>query len=230
MLEIDKLNARYGGLQALNDVSLKVSAGELVAIVGSNGAGKTTLLKSISGTVESSGSIKVAGKQVEHRKAHERSRDGIVHVPQGRHVFASMSVEENLEVAAIYRKGQQRLGFVYELFPALKEKRAQPAGNLSGGQQQMLAIGRGIMSEPVLLMLDEPSTGLAPALVDDIFDAIIRLREETKLTILLVEQRATSALAISDRAYVLEQGRIVLDGTSAELRRDDRVRQAYLGL
>lgn len=230
MLEVEKLNARYGGLQALEDVSLQIAAGELVAIVGSNGAGKTTLLKAISGTVDAKGVVRVDGKDVARQKAHTRSRSGIVHVPQGRHVFSSMSVEENLEVAAIYRRGQGRLDFVYELFPALKEKRRQPAGNLSGGQQQMVAIGRGIMSDPVLLMLDEPSTGLAPALVDDIFDAIIRLRDETKLTILLVEQRATSALAIADRAYVLEQGHIVLEGTSAELRHDDRVRQAYLGL
>jgi branched-chain amino acid transport system ATP-binding protein len=214
----------------LHDVALRADEGELIGIIGSNGAGKTTLLKAISGTVQASGTVRVKGAGIDGLPAYRRSRAGVIHVPQGRHVFLTMSIQENLEVAAIFRKGLGLLDVVYELFPALKIKRKQPAGILSGGQQQMLAIGRGIMSDPVLLMLDEPSTGLSPALVDDIFDAIIKLRTTRHLTILLVEQRATSALDISDRAYVIEQGRIVLTGRSADLRHNDRVRQAYLGL
>lgn len=229
MLEISDLSVSYGGLLALKGASMVVPAGAIVCIIGANGAGKTTLLKAISGTVTATGSITFAGMSLDGVPAHKRSRRGLVHVPQGRHVFTSMSVEENLKLAISYRGELRTLDFVYELFPTLAMQRHQPAGTLSGGQQQMVAIGRGIMAAPVVLMLDEPSTGLSPALVEHIFQAIARIREAHKMTILLVEQRATSALIISDQANVLEQGQIVLSGRSADLRNDDRVRRAYLG-
>lgn len=230
MLEANNLSVSYGGVPALRGVSVSVASGELVSVIGANGAGKTTLLKAVSGTVVATGDVRLRGTSIENVAAHLRSRLGLVHVPQGRHVFASMTVEENLLVAESYRGNSGNLAFVYDLFPALKAKRQQAAGTLSGGQQQMVAIGRGIMADPIVLMLDEPSTGLSPVLVDDIFDAIRRIRTARPITIVLVEQRATTALDISDRCYVIEQGRIVLSGLSADLRSDDRVRRAYLGL
>lgn len=230
MLKATNLTVSYGGLPALIDTSINVAAGELVSVIGANGAGKTTLLKALSGTVAASGSIIFNGKPIEALPAHMRSREGLIQVPQGRHIFASMTVEENLRVASTFRSAADGFSFVYDLFPALLTKRDETAGNLSGGQQQMLAIGRGIMSNPLLLMLDEPSTGLSPVLVEDILAAIRRLRELRHMTIILVEQRATAALDIADRSYVIEQGRIVLSGKSSELRTDDRVRRAYLGL
>jgi branched-chain amino acid transport system ATP-binding protein len=230
VLEVSNLSVSYGGVPALQGISIAVAAGELVSVIGANGAGKTTLLKAMSGIVTSDGTVTLDGARIETVPSHLRTRRGLIHVPQGRHVFASMSVEENLIVAESYRAKPDNLEFVYALFPDLKTKRRQPAGTLSGGQQQMVAIGRGIMSDPVVLMLDEPSTGLSPVLVEHIFDAIRRIREARPITIVLVEQRATTALDISDRSYVIEQGRIVLSGISAELRSDDRVRRAYLGL
>lgn len=229
MLRIENLSVNYGGLAALQDVSLTLAPRELVSIIGANGAGKTTLLRAISGTVPARGGVWFQDGDVSREKAHMRSRRGIVHVPQGRHVFGSLSVEENLQVAATYRGGRNGLDKVYELFPALHGKRRQTAGELSGGQQQMLAIGRGIMSDPLLLMLDEPSTGISPVLLDDIFEAILKMHAAQKMALVLVEQRATTALEISTRGYVLEQGRIVIEGASADLRSDDRVRRAYLG-
>ena len=231
MLSATNVSVRYSNLPALVDASIEVKEGELVSIIGANGAGKTTLLKALSATEKSSGTIIFNGTSLEGVPAHMRARQGLIHVPQGRHVFPSMSVHENLRVAGTFRGGTQAdFAFVYELFPALYTKRADAAGNLSGGQQQMVAIGRGIISDPLLLMLDEPSTGLSPVLVDDIFSAIRRLRELRRKTIVLVEQRATAALDIADRSYVIEQGRIVLSGRSSDLRTDDRVRRAYLGL
>jgi branched-chain amino acid transport system ATP-binding protein len=231
MLSASNISVRYNNLPALIDASIEVNEGELVSIIGANGAGKTTLLKALSGTEKSTGSVTFNGQSLDGMPAHVRTRQGLIHVPQGRHVFPSMSVEENLRVAGTFRGGTRAdFTFVYELFPALYAKRNDAAGNLSGGQQQMVAIGRGIVSDPLLLMLDEPSTGLSPVLVDDIFSAIGRLREMRRMTIVLVEQRATAALDIADRSYVIEQGRIVLSGRSADLRTDDRVRRAYLGL
>jgi branched-chain amino acid transport system ATP-binding protein len=231
MLSASNISVRYNNLPALIDASIEVNEGELVSIIGANGAGKTTLLKALSGTEKSTGSVTFNGQSLDGMPAHVRTRQGLIHVPQGRHVFASMSVDENLRVAGTFRGGTRAdFTFVYELFPALYAKRNDAAGNLSGGQQQMVAIGRGIVSDPLLLMLDEPSTGLSPVLIDDIFSAIGRLREMRRMTIVLVEQRATAALDIADRSYVIEQGRIVLSGRSADLRTDDRVRRAYLGL
>ena len=230
MLDARNLSVSYGGVPALHDASISVAASELVSVIGANGAGKTTLLKALSGTVAASGSVSLSGTPLDRMPPHLRSRRGLIHVPQGRHVFGSMSVEENLKVAESYRGKSNSLDFVYTLFPDLATKRLQPAGMLSGGQQQMVAIGRGIMSDPLVLMLDEPSTGLSPVLVENIFDAIRRIREARPITILLVEQRATTALDVSDRSYVIEHGRIVLSGPSSDLRNDDRVRRAYLGL
>ena len=230
MLEVSDLTVFYGGLKAIESVSISVTDNELVSIVGAYGAGKTTLLKAISGTVRSQGTVHFDGVDLGRTPAHRRTRLGVIHVPQGRHVFPAMTVEENLKVATSYRGSPGGYEIVYALFPALKDRRQQAAGTMSGGQQQMLAIGRGIMSEPKLLMLDEPSTGLAPTLVDAIFDAIMKMKGLRKMAIILVEQRATSALEISSRCYVLEQGRVVLSGNSNELRTDDRVRRAYLGI
>ena len=230
MLSANHLTVLYGGLKALDSASFTIEKEELVSIVGANGAGKTTLLKAISGTVDGAGEVNFEGADISRVPGFKRTRLGIIHVPQGRHVFPAMTVEENLDVAASYRGSKANFDFVCELFPILKERRAQAAGTLSGGQQQMLAIGRGLMSDPKLLMLDEPSTGLAPALVDDIFDAVLKMRELRKMAIVLVEQRASVALDISSRCYVLEQGHIVLSGNSRELRSDDRVRRAYLGM
>ena len=230
MLSAKGITVLYGGLKALDSASFTIAQEELVSIVGANGAGKTTLLKAISGTVASAGEVNFEGDDISRTPGFKRTRLGIIHVPQGRHVFPTMTVGENLDVAASYRGSKANFDFVYELFPILKERRAQAAGTLSGGQQQMLAIGRGLMSEPKLLMLDEPSTGLAPALVDDIFDAVLKMRQLRKMAIVLVEQRASVALDISSRCYVLEQGHVVLSGSSRELRSDDRVRRAYLGM
>ena len=230
MLEVSDISVAYRGIHALVAASLVVGAGELVSLVGANGAGKTTLLRAISGTVPASGEVRLAGVSLQGMPAHLRTRHGVIHVPQGRHVFSSMTIEENLLVATSYRGNAGLLDVVYELFPALKLKRRQAAGTLSGGQQQMLAIGRGIAADPRLLMLDEPSTGVSPALVDDIFAAIARMRAARPVALLLVEQRATAALALSDRCYVIEQGRIVLSGRSRDLRNDDRLRQAYFGI
>lgn len=235
MLEIIDLQAAYGGVTALDNVSLTVEEGAFVSIVGPNGAGKTTLFKVIAGTVPArSGSIRFLGKDLLATAAYERSHLGIAHVPEGRQVFPNLSVLENLEMGAFTDAGRrdwtENLDFIYSLFPILQERREQMAGTLSGGQQQMVAIARGLASSPKLIMLDEPSMGLAPAVADSIFEAIVEIRRQKKLTVLLVEQRALEALENCERGYVLETGKVVLDGTPAELLSNDRVRQAYLGM
>ncbi|MCW5690900.1 MAG: ABC transporter ATP-binding protein [Pseudolabrys sp.] len=214
---------------------MRVGEGEFVSIVGPNGAGKTTLFKTISGTVaEKSGAVTFEGRNILSIPPHERPHLGIAHVPEGRQVFPNLTVEENLELGAFTQAGrrdwQSNLSYIFELFPILLERRLQLAGTLSGGQQQMLAIGRGLASSPKLLMLDEPSMGLAPTVADSIFEAIVQIRRKRKLTVLLVEQRALEALESCDRGYVIETGRVVLEGTPAELTADERVRQAYLGI
>ncbi|KQZ13369.1 MULTISPECIES: ABC transporter ATP-binding protein [unclassified Mesorhizobium] len=235
MLEIRDLHVAYGGVSALNGISLTVNSGDFVSIVGPNGAGKTTLFKSISGSVPvRSGAITFEGRDLNAVPAHERPHLGIAHVPEGRQVFPNLTVEENLEMGAYTEAGQKHwkdnLDYVLKLFPILGERRLQQAGTLSGGQQQMVAIARGLASSPKLLMLDEPSMGLAPAVADSIFEAIVEIRKARNLTVLLVEQRAVEALESCDRGYVIETGRVVLEGAQTELLSDDRVRKAYLGI
>ena len=232
MLDVRNLEARYGRIPALKGIDLKIRAGEMVALVGANGAGKSTLLRALSGVQGCSGEILFQGKNIQAMPPHERVALGIVHAPEGRQVFGPLSVEDNLRLGA-YRRGRAQsaasLERVYAMFPALAERREQPAGSLSGGQQQMLAIGRALMAQPRLLLLDEPSMGLAPRLVAEIF-ACVRALRAADTALLLVEQNARAALAIADRGYVLETGRIVLTGTGAGLLADQAVRAAYLGL
>jgi branched-chain amino acid transport system ATP-binding protein len=233
VLTVDGLHSGYGRIEVLHGVSLEVAAGEIVALVGSNGAGKTTLLRTISGVHPMrSGTIRLGDEAIERFAAHRRVARGIAQVPEGRQVFAPLSVEDNLRLGAFVRRDSEiaaDLANVYETFPALAEKRHDSAGSLSGGQQQMLAIGRALMARPSLLLLDEPSMGLAPFLVEQIF-AIIGDFKRRGLTVLLVEQNAHAALAIADRGYVIEGGRITMTGTGHALREDERVRAAYLGL
>ena len=233
MLRVENLSSGYGRIAVLRDVSLDIAKGEMVALVGSNGAGKTTLLRAISGVQPiTGGAIIFDGKPIHALPAHARVRAGIVQVPEGRQVFAPLAVADNLRLGAWTRSDAdiaRDLDEVYATFPALAEKRAIAAGALSGGQQQMLAIGRALMARPKLLLLDEPSMGLAPMLAEQILANVAALKSRG-LTVLLVEQRAHAALAIADRAYVLETGRITLSGNSAALREDARVREAYLGL
>ena len=235
MLSIDGLNVAYGGLKALVDVSLTVAGGQFVAIVGPNGAGKTTLFKTVSGTVQPTGGrITFDGRDLLAVPPPERAHLGIAHVPEGRQVFRSLSVIENLEMGAIPERGRaewsRNLEQIFTLFPVLKERREQPAGTLSGGEQQMLAIGRGLASSPRLLLLDEPSMGLAPMLADLIFSRIEEIHRQTGLTVLLVEQRVAEALSACNYGYVLESGRLVLEGTHDALLADERVKRAYLGM
>jgi branched-chain amino acid transport system ATP-binding protein len=235
VLTLENVRAGYGGLIALDGVSIGIAEGDFVSIVGPNGAGKTTLFKCISGIVTpTAGSIIFAGQDMLRVRPCDRPHLGIAHVPEGRQVFPNLSVIENLEMGAITAAGQKRwvqsLDYVLTLFPVLADRREQLAGTLSGGEQQMLAIGRGLASAPRLLMLDEPSMGLAPTVADQIFERIASVRREMKVTILLVEQRAVEALEYCDRGYVLETGRVVLSGTHDELLADDRVRKAYLGM
>ena len=232
MLDVTNLSARYGRIPALQGIDLGIRAGELVALVGANGAGKTTLLKALSGLVQAAGRISFENQEIAAAPPEERVALGIVHIPEGRQVFGPLSVEDNLRLGA-YRRARARtaqsLERVYAFFPALAERRGHAAGTLSGGQQQMLAIGRGLMAEPRLLLLDEPSMGLAPRLVAEIFDCVRALRA-ADTALLLVEQNARAALAIADRGYVLETGRVVLAGSGTELLADEGVRTAYLGL
>lgn len=235
MLELSGLCAGYGGVPALNDVDLRVDDGELVAIVGPNGAGKTTLFKTVSGVVAASaGSIRFDGRDLLAIAPAQRAHLGIAHVPEGRQVFASLSVRENLEMGAYTEAGRRNwksnLEKIHSWFPVLAERAASAAGSLSGGQQQMLAIARGMASSPKLLMLDEPSMGLAPAIADEIFERIVSIHRESGLTVLLVEQRVAEALHYASRGYVLENGRVVLQGPHEELISNDRIRQAYLGM
>jgi branched-chain amino acid transport system ATP-binding protein len=233
MLRVDRLVSRYGRIEALHSVSLDVAAGEIVTLVGNNGAGKTTLLRAISGVQPlASGAVIFEGETINTMPAHVRVVRGIAQVPEGRQVFTPLSIEDNLRLGAFGRRDAhiaRDLDRVYSLFPVLREKRALLAGGLSGGQQQMLAIGRALMSNPRLLLLDEPSMGLAPVLVNQILATLTALRKDG-VTILLVEQNVAAALAIADRAYVLETGSIVLDGNAADLARDPRVRDTYLGV
>lgn len=233
LLEVEELQSHYGRIRALQGVTLNVAEGELVAIVGANGAGKTTLLRTISGVQPaSSGHIRFAGQEITRLRAAARVRLGIAQVPEGRQVWAPMSVEDNLLLGGWTRPRAEirmRLSEIYDLFPRLAERRKQPAGTLSGGEQQMLAIGRALMSAPRLLLLDEPSMGLAPRLVETMFDTIRDLRRRGT-TLLLVEQNAFAALSIADRAYVLESGRVALAGPAQMLLDNERVRTAYLGL
>ncbi len=232
LLEVNNINVGYGAIHAIRNVSFCVDEGEIVTLIGANGAGKTTTLNTISGLLRShSGDIQFDGHSIMKTLPDHIVREGLAHVPEGRRIFQQMSVQENLEMGAFTRSNAEidpGLERVYALFPRLKERRRQVAGTLSGGEQQMLAIGRALMSNPKLMMLDEPSMGLAPILVDQVFDIIRQLHEEGT-TILLVEQNASMALAVADRAYVLETGRITLSGTGAELAASEEVRKAYLG-
>ena len=233
MLEVKNLSVSYGAIEAVKDISFTVNAGEIVSLIGANGAGKTTTLHTITGLVPAkSGSVMYNG--VDLLKTHNNKivTLGMAHIPEGRHVFTRMSVEENLEMGAFSLKDQsdlkKDLDMVYGLFPRLKERRNQKAGTLSGGEQQMLAMGRALMSHPKTILMDEPSMGLSPKLVKEIFSIISKLHEQG-ITILLVEQNAKMALSIADRAYVLETGRITMEGDAKELLNNEQVRKAYLG-
>lgn len=233
MLKVNEIDVFYGNIQALKGVSLQVEEGEIVTLIGANGAGKTTLLHTISGLLKpKNGSIEYLGKPIHGRPAQQIVREGISHVPEGRRVFANMTVEENLDLGAYLRKDSKEikkdLEKIYELFPRLFERKKQQAGTLSGGEQQMLAMGRALMARPKLLLLDEPSMGLAPLLVQTIFKIIEEINQNGT-TILLVEQNAHMALSIAKRAYVIETGRVVISGTSKELQQSEQIREAYLG-
>ena len=235
MLEVSNLSVSYGGLRALTDVSLSVAEGQFVTVVGPNGAGKTTLFKTISGVVRpAAGTITFMGKDLATVSAAERAHLGIAHVPEGRQVFKTLTVRENLEMGAYPEAGRAKwthtLDRIHTLFPILAERAQQMAGTLSGGEQQMVAIGRGLACAPRLLMLDEPSMGLATAVTDTIFERVQQIHKEDGVTILLVEQRVAEALELSDHGYVLETGHVVLDGPYETLLADDRVRKSYLGL
>ena len=232
-LEIKDLHVSYGGIRALKGVDLTVEEGQIVTLIGANGAGKSTTLRAISGLQKpQSGSILYGGEELVGLPAKEIVRRGIIHVPEGRRVFPDMTVAENLKIGAFLRNDKdgiaRDLDYVYTLFPRLKERSWQPAGTLSGGEQQMLAVGRALMSRPKVLMMDEPSLGLAPLIVKDIFSIIRRVNEDG-ITVLLIEQNANAALRIADYGYVLETGTIALTGTGEELLRNESVREAYLG-
>ena len=230
LLELHGVEARYGQVQALHGVSLHVGDAELVAVLGANGAGKTTTLRAISGTVRRSGDVVFAGKKLP-RRPDATARAGIAHVPEGRGTFSELSVWENLRLGAYARRAnvKKEAQRVYKFFPRLEERRDQQAGTLSGGEQQMLALGRAMMARPRLLLLDEPSLGLAPRVVNEIFDALTRMKTDDGMSVLVVEQNANLALAHAARAYVLEVGNVVVEGTSDELRANESVRKSYLG-
>lgn len=233
MLKVENLNVYYGVIHAIKDINLEVKEGEIVSLIGANGAGKTSTLQAISGMLKpKSGKVSFLEQDLGKVEPHNILKMGLAHVPEGRRVFAGMTVKENLEMGAYTRKDQDEINAnlekVFMRFPRLLERKKQLAGTLSGGEQQMLAIGRAIMSNPKMLLLDEPSMGLSPLLVKEIFN-IIKELNESGMTILLVEQNARKALAISDRAYVLETGRIVLEGNAKALLEDDAVKKAYLG-
>ena len=232
MLKVDNLNVYYGAIHAIKDVSFEVKEGEIVTLIGANGAGKSTILKTVSGLLHSKGgSIEFMGEQIGGIPPHKVVAKGLAQVPEGRRVFTQMTVEENLEMGGYIQPGNQieaGLQDVYKRFPRLQERRRQTAGTLSGGEQQMLAMGRAMMSRPKLLMLDEPSMGLSPILVEQVFD-IIKELHKAGVTILLVEQNARMALSVADRGYVLETGHITLSGPGRELLNDEGVKKAYLG-
>ena len=233
LLRLDGVSASYRGLKALQGVSLSVAPGEIVAVVGANGAGKSTLLRAVAGQVATEGAIRFDGQDLARVAPHLIARAGVGLVPEGRRLFPRLTVEDNLRLGAYARRGEpdrfKPLDLVFSLFPRLQERLAQRAETLSGGEQQMLAIGRALMTQPRLLMLDEPSQGIAPRLVDDILAAVGRIRG-LGTTVLLVEQRLAEALALADRAYVLQTGRIVLEGPAREIAADAGVRKAYLGI
>ena len=235
MLKIENLHAYYGAIEALKGVDITVPDGKICCIIGANGAGKTTLLKSISGMVKHTGSIKWNDQDISKASSKTVNKHGIIHVPEGRLVFPQLTVYENLEVGTISWHGfisnkpyEEDIQKVFDLFPRLEERRNQQAWSLSGGEQQMLAIGRGLMARPKLLMLDEPSMGLAPLVVEEVFEKIIEINKQGT-PILLIEQNARLALEVSDYAYILEQGKIKFEGNSKDLQNDDRILQAYLG-
>ncbi|BAV80217.1 high-affinity branched-chain amino acid transport ATP-binding protein LivF [Streptococcus sp. NPS 308] len=233
MLKVENLSVHYGMIQAVRDVSFKVNEGEVVSLIGANGAGKTTILRTLSGLVRpSAGKIQFLGKEIQKLPAQKIVAAGLSQVPEGRHVFPGLTVMENLEMGAFLKKNreenQANLKKVFSRFPRLEERKNQDAATLSGGEQQMLAMGRALMSTPKLLLLDEPSMGLAPIFIQEIFDIIQDIQKQGT-TVLLIEQNANKALAISDRGYVLETGEIVLSGTGKELAASDEVRKAYLG-
>ena len=233
MLKVNNIDVFYGNIHALKDVSLEVNEGEIVTLIGANGAGKSTLLKTLSGLLKpKKGEVLYQAQQIGGKAAQTIVKTGISHVPEGRRVFSTMSVEENLELGAYLRNDRDEIkkdmANVYELFPILGERKKQPSGTLSGGEQQMLAMGRALMAKPKLLLLDEPSMGLAPLIVKRIFE-IIKMVNEQGTTVLLVEQNANMALSIANRAYVIETGKIVLSGTAKELQESEQVKAAYLG-
>jgi branched-chain amino acid transport system ATP-binding protein len=234
LLELENVHTYYGNIHALKGLSIRVEEAEIVSLIGGNGAGKSTTLKTISGSLHPRhGSIRMAGEDLTKLKPHEIVQKGIVQVPEGRRVFGRLSVTENLEMGAYTVNDKHRISSnmekVFTMFPRLKERRSQLGGTLSGGEQQMLAMGRGLMADPKILLLDEPSMGLAPVLVDSIFDTIQEMHR-SGTTILLVEQNARAALAVADRGYVLQTGTIVLSGNAAELRSNEMVQKAYLGI
>lgn len=234
MLEIQNLSVSYGAINALQGISLQIKDGDIVTLIGANGAGKTTTLKTISGLLEArSGEIVYNGRNIANLKPHQIVKLGISHVPEGRMIFSNLTVHENLMMGAYLQKDKsvvrKELDFVFGMFPRLKERETQIAGTLSGGEQQMLAIGRALMSRPKFLMMDEPSLGIAPLLVKTIFEKIVEINRERRIAILLVEQNANLALEISTYGYVLETGRIILQDTSAALRQNPQVKSAYLG-
>lgn len=233
MLKVDHLSVHYGVIQAVKDVSFEVNEGEVVTLIGANGAGKTSILRTISGLVRpSAGEISFLGKEIQKEPARKIVASGLLQVPEGRHVFPGMTVLENLELGAFLRRdreeNQKNLKKIFDRFPRLEERKSQDAATLSGGEQQMLAMGRALMSQPKLLLLDEPSMGLAPIFIQEIFDIIQDIQKQGT-TVLLIEQNANKALAIANRGYVLETGKIVLSGTGEELLASEEVRKAYLG-
>jgi len=233
MLEVKNIQVAYGKIIAVKDISVTVNEGEIVTLIGSNGAGKSTTLRAISGLIKpKSGEITFNGKRIDGMPGHEIVGMGICHSPEGRRIFPRMTVKENLELGAFLRNDKAAVNAdmerVLDLFPRLKERIKQTAGTMSGGEQQMLAVSRALMGDPKLLLLDEPSMGLAPVLVELIFDTIVKIRKQG-ITILLIEQNATAALEVADRAYVLESGKVKMSGSAAELRSDDKVTKAYLG-
>jgi branched-chain amino acid transport system ATP-binding protein len=234
MLEVRDLHVRYGGIIALHGISLDLEQGSIVTLIGANGAGKSTTLRALSGIAKvHSGSVRFGGVDIGKVPAHKIVAMGLAHVPEGRMVFANLSVLENLHMGAYLRRDRRNFGkdldYIYGIFPRLRERKSQAAGTLSGGEQQMLAIGRALMAKPKCLMLDEPSLGIAPILVRSIFEKIVEINRELGLTILLVEQNANLALEVSHRGYVLETGRIILEDNSAALRENAQVKAAYLG-
>jgi branched-chain amino acid transport system ATP-binding protein len=233
MLEVDGLDAYYGEYQALDKISFDLDAGQIRTLLGANGSGKTTVLRAITGMVRTAGEIRFDGRRISGRATEDIVRLGIAHVPEGRGTFLRVSVEENLQLGAMTRRDRAAIAAdidrVYAHFPRLKERRTQQAGTLSGGEQQMLAVGRALMLAPRLMLLDEPSFGLAPLIVAELFAILRRLNEETGVAMLIVEQNAALALDLAEHAYLLETGRIVMDGPAADIGADESIRRAYLG-